>query len=217
MSATRAWNCRAARTRAKLVEGFTLVELLVVIAIIGILVALLLPAIQAARESARRMQCTNNLKQVGIALLNYENSKKSLPPGSSYGRTDPKEQKGTWVVFILPFLEEPAISSQYDFTKYPDESPNLDLAGKVLIKTLICPTDEVSSQPFLNNRRHTGGSHNPGYDDTHFAQGLWYPGSMGPTIPDFCDYAPKDTGAPDFVIRYRAVCQGCAFGTIKPD
>ena len=71
-------------------NGFTLVELLVVIAIIGILVALLLPAIQAAREAARRSQCTNNLRQVGVAAINYENTKKELPPGSGYGRTNPE-------------------------------------------------------------------------------------------------------------------------------
>jgi prepilin-type N-terminal cleavage/methylation domain-containing protein len=66
--------------RNRISRGFTLVELLVVIAIIGVLIALLLPAIQAARESARRMQCTNNMKQLGIGCLNFESAKKQLPP-----------------------------------------------------------------------------------------------------------------------------------------
>lgn len=81
-------------------SGFTLVELLVVIAIIGILVALLLPAIQAAREAARRSQCQNNLKQIGLAMQNYESSYKSLPPGCWLG------EGSAWSAFILPFLEE---------------------------------------------------------------------------------------------------------------
>ena len=71
------------RTASKHFRAFTLVELLVVIAIIGILIALLLPAVQAAREAARRAQCTNNLRQIGIATLNYENSEKRLPRADS--------------------------------------------------------------------------------------------------------------------------------------
>jgi prepilin-type N-terminal cleavage/methylation domain-containing protein len=80
--------------------GFTLVELLVVIAIIGILVALLLPAIQAAREAARRSQCANNQKQIGLAILNYESSRKALPPGAFLG------EGSAWSAYILPYLEE---------------------------------------------------------------------------------------------------------------
>lgn len=88
--------------------GFTLVELLVVIAIIGILVALLLPAIQAAREAARRTTCTNNLKNIAIACLNYESSNGSLPIGSMNAAGD--QWSGlTWAVQILPYMEDPVI------------------------------------------------------------------------------------------------------------
>ncbi|MCC6492911.1 MAG: DUF1559 domain-containing protein [Pirellulales bacterium] len=81
-------------------RGFTLVELLVVIAIIGVLVALLLPAIQAAREAARRSQCANNMKQVGLAMLNYESGNKHLPPGCLMF------EGSAWSMYLLPFIEE---------------------------------------------------------------------------------------------------------------
>jgi prepilin-type N-terminal cleavage/methylation domain-containing protein/prepilin-type processing-associated H-X9-DG protein len=90
-------------------RGFTLVELLVVIAIIGILVALLLPAIQAARESARRSQCVNNLKQLGVAFQNYHDTYKQLPIGA-YSCC-----WGTWQPAILPFIEEQELADMYQF------------------------------------------------------------------------------------------------------
>ena len=100
------------RTRA---AGFTLVELLVVIAIIGMLVALLLPAVQAAREAARRAQCQNNLKQIGLAILNYESARKCLPPSA---HVDPVINapmlRGTGLfVLILPYMEDNAVFDAY--------------------------------------------------------------------------------------------------------
>src|SRR5262245_23043547 len=91
-------------------NGFTLVELLVVIAIIGILVALLLPAIQAAREAARRSQCTNNLKQLGLAMMNYHDTNKRLPFGN-YSCC-----WGTWQMSILAFIEEQQLGDLYTWT-----------------------------------------------------------------------------------------------------
>ncbi len=109
-------------------RGFTLVELLVVIAIIGILVALLLPAVQQAREAARRLQCKNNQKQLGLAILNYESANGVLPAGgwvdacqnpsqcASEGSYNPESgMQLSWAVAILPFIEETAVFEQFDF------------------------------------------------------------------------------------------------------
>ena len=91
-------------------RGFTLVELLVVIAIIGVLVALLLPAVQAAREAARRSQCTNNLKQIGLAIHNHHDTKGYMPPGTSQDQQPfgpaASNWGASWMVYILPFVEQ---------------------------------------------------------------------------------------------------------------
>jgi len=182
-------------------KAFTLVELLVVIAIIGVLVALLLPAVQAAREAARRMQCTNNMKQIGLAIHNYENSNKSLPPGSGYDRP---EFVPTWVVRLFPFFEQQGITAQYNFKVYANAEPNLTLAKTAVISMLICPSDENAGQPFLENRQQAGGSRNP-----TVGHGLWYTGSMGPTIPDRCDFDIDPKTLP-------YTCLGCAYGSLTP-
>jgi prepilin-type N-terminal cleavage/methylation domain-containing protein/prepilin-type processing-associated H-X9-DG protein len=96
--------------------GFTLVELLVVIAIIGVLVALLLPAVQAAREAARRTQCVNHLKQIGLAVLNYESIHKSLPTGNLHV---PSGGQGmTWSGYILPFVEQQTLYDRLGFGEH---------------------------------------------------------------------------------------------------
>src|SRR5690242_1508094 len=105
----RGCNLRAA--------GFTLVALLVVIAIIGVLVALLLPAVQAAREAARRIKCGNNLKQIGLALHNYHDTMNVLPFGSPGNKpaTPNFPVAGTWGAFILPYLEATSHFNLFDF------------------------------------------------------------------------------------------------------
>jgi prepilin-type N-terminal cleavage/methylation domain-containing protein/prepilin-type processing-associated H-X9-DG protein len=129
--------------------GFTLIELLVVIAIIAVLIALLLPAVQAAREAARRIYCTNNLKQLGLALMNYENSNGVLPPQETMlqvGNQQPTSYT-SWGVSarLAPFLELGPLYNSMNFTlKYSD--PTNTTVSYTTISTLICPS-EINPQP----------------------------------------------------------------------
>src|SRR6476620_7318830 len=99
-------------------RGFTLIELLVVIAIISVLISLLLPAVQSAREAARRVQCVNNLMQLGIALQNYESSHEILPPGvvnpTGPIQNIPSGYHVGWMLQLLPFLEQRAVARRFD-------------------------------------------------------------------------------------------------------
>jgi prepilin-type N-terminal cleavage/methylation domain-containing protein len=132
-------------------DAFTLVELLVVIAIIGVLVGLLLPAVQAAREAARRMQCSNNLKQMGLALHNYESTYRTFPPGCVSralgpwpgGANDPVPEAGPgWSLFamMLPQLEQPGLYETINFTR-PIADPVNRAARSTIVKEYQCPSD----------------------------------------------------------------------------
>lgn len=123
--------------------AFTLVELLVVITIIGILVALLLPAIQAARDAGRTTDCKNNLRQIGVALTAYEGKKTHLPPGAvqtTTPGTDPPNTYTNWAIEILPFLEKKNLYQRYDQELHNLHDSNL-LVLQTTVDVYVCPVD----------------------------------------------------------------------------
>ena len=129
-------------------RGFTLIELLVVVAIVGLLIALILPAVQAARESARRMQCVNNLKQLGLAALGYESSVGVFPPGSLAAPADAKTGM-TWglstFVRILPFADGGPVYNAANFSRQAITMANGTVASTGIV-TLWCPSDPFVSE-----------------------------------------------------------------------
>jgi len=155
-------------------RGFTLVELLVVIAIIGILVALLLPAVQAAREAARRMDCTNRLKQLSLALHNYAGAHGKFPAGyyskhpttsSTWCSTGGTNHLAPWTVMILPFMEEQARYDEFDYSKNFTSTSQLPAEGSSTsknhkawerpLKKYQCPSDP-NSKGNVNNINYFG-------------------------------------------------------------
>lgn len=165
-------------------QAFTLVELLVVIAIIGILIALLLPAVQAAREAARRSQCTNNMKQIGLAMHNYHDTFKKLPPGA-WGCC-----WGTWMMCIQPYMEQNTLYDDYhweqkwgtpaDTCRY-SHSINRPVATTRL-PGHTCPSD-LPNAPILsiNNHNYSANYGNTGYAQQATLNGVTFGGApFGP-------------------------------------
>src|SRR4051794_20722473 len=134
-------------------RGFTLIELLVVIAIIAVLIGLLLPAVQAAREAARRAQCVNNLKQIALANHNYESSIGSFPMGNSYYSIENLDNLGPCATaflhssfnFILPYIEAGNQYSAYNFSRTYRSVAN-QTAARTKVSSYICPSDSKGQE-----------------------------------------------------------------------
>jgi len=148
-------------------RGFTLVELLVVIAIIGVLVALLLPAVQAAREAARRSSCSNNLRQVALAMHNFHDTHGCLPPGNVQGTTarPPHTRFGIalgtehgWSIFVLPFMEGSSLYNGYRWDKSWDATENLPVVRQH-VQTFICPSAPGNKRVDVDNKNAACGDY----------------------------------------------------------
>ncbi len=188
--------------------GFTLVELLVVIVIIGILISLLLPAVQSAREAARRITCGNNLKQIGLAVLNYEEQIGSFPPGGiTEGPCCATKSQISWAISILPFLEQEGLYNMYDRNAFNEDPVNKEVR-EALVPIYCCPTEEGVRQldvpesgpggTWGDSLEYRRGSYRcvTGYSDN---PGAWWDGDQNQSLPK----------------RYRGVMHNVASHNVK--
>jgi prepilin-type N-terminal cleavage/methylation domain-containing protein/prepilin-type processing-associated H-X9-DG protein len=162
-------NARFGRSGPVSLRGFTLVELLVVIAIIGVLVALLLPAVQAARESARRTQCYNNLKQIGLSIHNFEGVYGTFPPATTQVTTDTWMHGPTWWVYTMPYVEQNAAFSKIIFPRQTfwfggaGGHPNTDIWRNMRFTYMECPSSTTLLPRFSNAASGDVGYQRPFY------------------------------------------------------
>jgi prepilin-type N-terminal cleavage/methylation domain-containing protein/prepilin-type processing-associated H-X9-DG protein len=209
--------------------GFTLVELLVVIAIIGILVALLLPAIQSAREAARRAQCTTNLKNVALALHNYHDAKKEFPT-AAWLRPEPKGSSDNilidnrlfwnWAIRILPYLEEQNLAAQFtinDTTPITkDTGTNNSQARATEIPVMLCPSDVGKGNPFQSTISGSWARGNYAYNAFQFwPNEFWRLLLTDPKYKPFIQYNIGMGGIEDGVIRMAMSFKKITDGTTK--
>jgi prepilin-type N-terminal cleavage/methylation domain-containing protein/prepilin-type processing-associated H-X9-DG protein len=224
------------------VRAFTLVELLVVIAIIGILIALLLPAVQAAREAARRSQCSNNLKQIGLALHNYHSARKKFPPGrigcdgtfaTGAGATPgqpcaaknsiPEERRiaASGLLLILPQLEEQSLYDKIDFTVgiWPTNLPGsawVNSQNAEVIATrpsvLVCPSD--TSAPFSDNPQVLGTYHDANGKKAATGSYAFVTGNWGPVLGGIGRTVKYENNGLFYYFREHRI-KDCTDGTSK--
>lgn len=171
-------------------RGFTLVELLVVIAIIGVLVSLLLPAVQAAREAARRNTCLSKIRQLSLACLNYESSRSQFPPmtGALNASEDPDQEEYGWLAFILPYIEQQSLRDNIDDAKEWYEPEN-EIPTLTPLQPARCPS-RIPLEPVNLG----GGNKGPGFPDqpeselrSHYFAVMGANTSDDTNIPFFCD------------------------------
>lgn len=173
---------------SKTKNGFTLVELLVVIAIIGILIGMLLPAVQQVREAARRTDCSNNSRQLGLANMNYESAHKRFPPGwSTDNVNDAYAEPGWgWSAHILPFIEANNVYERIDFRVAIDDHDHEDIIAEV-IPSFLCPSEKLTLKVVNlgehvehgdhdddhDHFRRDDDDHDDDHDDEHGHEELW--------------------------------------------
>ena len=213
--------------RPRRAAGFTLIELLVVIAIIAVLISLLLPAVQSAREAARRAQCINNLKQLALACHNYESSQGSFPMGNR-AMADLNQLNAcsdyygySAFAYVLPFMEQGAGYASYNFNvkgdNYPDfasTSPNLT-AGQQLVGSYICPSDQplASLDPTTYHTPRNQASYGMSRGQQ---ENIYFNWALSASLPDTtqpyaqnCNYGGGDgMFMPESVVRIQGVTDG---------
>lgn len=191
--------------------AFTLVELLVVIAIIGILVALLLPAVQSARESARRSQCISNLRQLSIGLLNYESAHGSLPIGFQYpAKANPALLTNfgpNWAVLLLPYAEQQSVYDQFDFSVDISDQAN-EAPRTVPLSVMQCPSDSYNTQIADLGRRGTWARGNYAANAGNGPLLTRGDGIYGPDSPGWKDPLRRGVIGPNVASRLREITDG---------
>lgn len=180
------------------------------IAIIGILVGLLLPAVQSAREAARRTQCTNQVKQVALAMHNYESAHRELPPGADCEGVGVIWHCHTWLEYLLPYIEQEAVHSRLDFDLQNDAPVNQQALNDLVIPGLMCPSDEDAG--LFNNSREP--VYLPGPAGT-YSLGMSYIPSGGPLKMNFC-FAPAVRHNHQVINCQRDRGGAIGIGTAKP-